>query len=585
MIMSPMSPLLALLLSVTAVAAAADANLWQPVYHCAGIPNDACYRWARLDADSEYPPTELSAGLERLFQALREEGYPLARLDSVASDDGSRRQLHFYIAASAPVVITEVNLIGYGTKSDSTKAGELNGRFKAVRWEKFGASLLHTQLESGFPYAQVSLLPGDIREEESQLQVSLNVGIRRGVFSRLSGVEFPGRRLTRERLLTLETRLKRGEAFREGGLQRAVERLKRLPIIADAGPVDVAEESPGWVRVGIPVVERRVNRASGIVAASGREAKPTGELRLEFGNLMGAGRQVRLEWLGLNPARAGVRAAYREPWLFGYPWHIGLQLEQWRLDTSVPAALQDLPERTTSVTTEYRLQAEWEPLDRLTASGALSRQSAALEIPTSELRNPQSTIWLEWGLGYDHRDREWNPAAGWQIQFSSARGFRQLPSSSSSSSTIIHRESMSAMGIAPISGKWLAVGSVGGRDIAGSSVRYDELTRLGGAGTVRGYVEDYALGRGAAWGSVELRWRPDAEGYLGLFIDAGRIYRTPHFLTDSPTHRLTDSPNLKSLGITAGITTAAGRLGLDLGIASGEPLRNARLHLRLEGWF
>jgi len=553
-------------------AISADSGYWRPTFHCDRFNAAECLQFfeADLKAGAAYTMVELTAGMERLFLGMREEGYPLARLDSaIMANEPPHRSpvsklpganiIHLYISAGAPVVIGDVKVTG--TAGDSAAGRKFAGRLTAAQMERLGDEILKAPLNAGFPFTRVVITPQSIDAEQEKLRVALTVELQRGVFSRLSSVVFPGLRYTRSRLLSLQTRLKRGDLFQERSAERAVERVRRLPFIAEAGPLFIEEESPGWVRVQIPVTERRVNRVSGILAASGRGTKPSGELRLEFGNLMGVGRQLQLEWLGLNPAQQGVRAAYREPWLFGYPWHLRVQLEQWRLDTL-------------GATTEYQLQAEWEPLDRLSVSGALSRQIHGAEVVPSGMG--ARTNWLEWGIQSDRRNREWNPSQGWKIKILSARGYRRWDAPRMEST--IRRETVSAMSAMPLFSKWVLVGNGGGRDIAGSGVQSGELTRIGGAETVRGYAEDYTPGRGAVWGAGELRWRPDPDGYWGVFLDAGRIYRT-----DQRFPGITRT--LTSAGVTFGVTTVVGRLGLDFGIAAGEPLRNARLHLRLESWF
>jgi len=106
----------------------------------------------------------------------------------------------------------------------------------------------------------------------------------------------------------------------------------------------------------------------------------------------------------------------------------------------------------------------------------------------------------------------------------------------------------------------------------------EELVRIGGIGSIRGYTESVILARGACWGTAELRWRPDRNGYLGLFGDVGYVYRDDTRI--KPKKKIPIA-----FGLTSVLITRAGILGLDLALATGEPLRNARLHVRLEGWF
>jgi hemolysin activation/secretion protein len=115
-------------------------------------------------------------------------------------------------------------------------------------------------------------------------------------------------------------------------------------------------------------------------------------------------------------------------------------------------------------------------------------------------------------------------------------------------------------------------------ELRGSGIIPQELLRVGGAGTVRGFPEEYLSVRGAVWGAVELRWRPEDDAYLGVFLDAG-------YLSHLDPRIQVGQRGLTSFGVTSQMETRAGRLGLDLALARGEPLLNARIHARMEGWF
>ncbi len=535
-------------------------NPLQVVIHADHYSPSECLHMAGMERRAQVDPEALSDLVESLFEAIARDGYPTARLDSVVhrGDEGAET-VELFISEGDPVVVGESSISGF----DELEAANLppGARLTGTLLTERSEEILNHLTDSGFPFAQVTVIPHRITAGDGALSARLQLRVEPGPFERIGAVRFPGARLTRPGLLTLESHLVRGDRFSRSGLRRAHERLERLPFIDRAGPPRLRQTGPGLVTVEIPVMERRVNSISGVVSAAPGQDTPTGELQLEFGNILGTGRRLQFAWLGLNPDRRGIRAGYREPWLFGRPWHATLELEQWSEDTL-------------GTTTRRKFGVEWEPMDRTVISGSAADERIGRD---GEAASGSRAVWLEAGLTLDRLNHPWNPTRGYLARVASAAGSRKWDAPGRKTSHL-RRETGSLQAARIIARSWVMFGRFEARDIAGSGVVAEELVRVGGIGSVRGFAEERMLARGAGWGTVELRWRPDASGFLGCFSDLGYIYRTDR--RAEPDERYP-----ASVGVTAGLLTRAGRLGLDLALAADEPPSRARLHVRLEGWF
>ncbi|NQT33788.1 BamA/TamA family outer membrane protein [bacterium] len=496
---------------------------------------------------------ELPSILNRLYESLTAEGYPLAKLDSVVSFHNEKEKiLKLYFDISKPVRF-------YENESDTTQEKEIRLYGLIVRVDE----ILDELTDTGYPFSSVTIVPVDVGEEDNEIAVRFDFRVEKRFHYRIKRVEFPGARLTGSRLLSLESKMRRGDEFSRSRLERAIRRLEKLPYIDYVGNPQLEETGTGLLIVHIPVTEKRVNRISGVLSSAPGQDKPTGELKLTLGNILGTGRKLKLEWSGLDAYRRGILVGYTEPWILGYPWHASVELEQWMEDTL-------------SATTRYKLAIEWEPADRLFISGSVTDEHIAGN-DSNAMSVSSRALWREAGIRYDRFDQEWNPDRGYNVGISTASALRRWDDPGRSSSGL-RREKATAASVLPLVNKLILYTRLTVHDVSGSGVILEELIRLGGAESVRGYEEASIFARGAGWGAIELRWRPDGESYFGLFGDAGYIYRE-----DSRTAPRKGVP--VSFGLTAGMLTRAGRFGLDLGLASGEPLQNARLHIRLEGWF
>ena len=558
------------------------------IFHCPGYSSNELLEMTDT-GQILYHTDELPAILERTYKALAFRGYPLAELDSLVyhltpplvppllrrggesgsplikgGRGGSNDVIELFISTGKPL-----KSVGATSRSHLLTEGYI---LRQVR------EILDDLTDSGFPFASVSVMVENVEEHEDDLSTVVVFHVDKGHFSRLKSIEFTGARLTRSRLLRLESLLKRRDVFRRTQLERAVARLERLPYIDEVGTPQLYQTEPGLIRVVLPITERRVNVFSGVLSAAPNREELTGEVKVGFGNILGTGRRLQLEWLGLDPARRGILAGYREPWLFGYPWHGSFELEQWTEDTL-------------SAATRLKFGLEWEPGDRLVLFGSVTderigdsntkqiadRNVCATSNSITGSSGGSRAVWFEGGLSYDRLDRAWNPAHGYRARLSSASGLRRWKASDRSSSSL-KREKAAAETILPLSERFVLFHGLAAEDIAGSGVVPENLIRIGGSGSIRGYAESVIWARGAVWGSMEFRWRPDREGYVGLFGDVGYVYRE-----DSRVAAKTRYP--VAYGITAGVLVKMGKLGLDLALAKGEPVQNARLHVRLEGWF
>ncbi len=504
---------------------------------------------------------ELPSILNRLYESLKAEGYPLAKLDSIVSYHNEKgKAFKLYIGINKPVCF-------YENKPDIDSIAEpITTQEKEIRlYELFVRvdEILDELTDTGYPFASVTIVPVDVGEEDNEIFVRFDFRVEKRFHYRIKRVEFPGARLTGSRLLSLESKMRRGDEFSRSRLERAIRRLEKLPYIDYVGNPQLEKTGTGLLNVHIPVNEKRVNRISGVLSSAPGQDKPTGELKLTLGNILGTGRKLKLEWSGLDPCRRGILVGYTEPWILGYPWHTSVELEQWMEDTL-------------STTTRYKLAIEWEPADRLFISGSVTDEHIAGN-DSSAMSVSSRALWREAGIRYDRFDQEWNPDRGYSVGISTASALRRWDDPGSSSSGL-RREKVTAALAFPLVNKLILYTRLTVHDVSGSGVILEELIRLGGAESVRGYEEASIFARGAGWGAIELRWRPDGESYFGLFGDAGYVYRE-----DSRIAPRKGVP--VSFGLTAGMLTRAGRFGLDLGLASGEPLQNARLHIRLEGWF
>ena len=434
-------------------------------------------------------------------------------------------------------------------------------------------------IEAGFYAAQVSL---------DSLELGLGAPLAHlllapGPPATYEGMELPGATATRPAAAARVAGLDHGARLTPAVLGLARERLAASGLFQQVGtPRLVTGALPGGARVVIPVVEERSSRFEGALGVA-REGGVTGLLDLALGNIAGSGRSAGLRWFGPGNGRSEYAAHYREPALFGTRADASLALE---------AQVAD------SLFTQTRWSAEIgiAPAGAARAALALQRSGSTY----SGLARGSSATWsLKAGGSLDRLRPLLNPVRGFRAALTAEAGRRsdrvpELPSESRG----LFRGRASAEGALAIAPRRVLAASAHaeGSFLSGGDFPAEELSFVGGTEGLRGHPDRAFGGNRIATFSLEHRWITDERGgRLYLFADAARhdfsggLAAGTAALSSAVASggaapslaRTVLSPGWE-FGYGAGLRTrmASGLVGLELGLAPGEPLRRATLHVR-----
>lgn len=513
---------------------------------------------AGINSEADDNISDLAEHLQNLLNSLAGLGYPLAQIDSIVHSADSVYSVIDICLSEGPkaVGIQHIDDNQFPNYSESeTEISEI-GILSTVN------SVLTELTNSGFPFASVVIVPEEIRKSTDSLVIDLHYEVCEGDFVRINSLTFPGQLFPKSNLLNLESRIKRGDVFSSEILDRGIQRIKKLENIESVGSIRLQSSSPGIVDVVIPVSERSINRFSGIATINPDDGKPSGEAKISFGNIFGTGRKLDFTWSGLSRGQQGIQVRYREPWLFSYPLHLDIGMNR-------------LTDDTLETLTRYQLEMNWEPGLHVTIGANLSRELIVRSL--FEQNDEQTnTIWMGAFASVNYLDNDWNPTKGFQFSSRTATGIR-TPEHESASETI-HREDVAFRFAFPVKSSIIAYLNGETKHLTGNNINQTEMIRIGGLNSVRGYSEERFRALACSWLNTELRWRADLNSYYGIFGDFGFIHR------ENPQYQASLN-YLSSYGVVSEFITRAGRIGFALGLASGEPIQQSRLHFSIQTWF
>jgi outer membrane protein assembly factor BamA len=475
-------------------------------------------------------------------------------------------------------------LDGGGDQTPALAAAFTRGIAGALSADALAAGIVAVRdalIARGFYAAEVGI--DSISTAAPGAVTRVHVRVRAGAASTVESVELSGASATRPSAAGAIAGLRRGRAVTPAILEEARARLGESGLFAAVGDPRVAPGSvPGRARVVIPVEEASVSRFEGAVGVAD-EGGVTGLIDLALGNIAGTGRAAGFRWIGPGYGRADYTARYREPALFGRALDATLALD---------AQVAD------SLFTHMR----WSLAvgGRVWAGGRASLALARSGSVYSGLARGASATWALAGrLTSSRLAPPLNPTGGIAATAGVEVGRRveTYPFAPRSSRGVFRGDAGAewASGLGPRRALYASLRAEG-VSLPGEGYPAEELRFVGGSEGLRGHRDRAFGGNRILAATLEHRWITDARGgRVYVFADAARhdleaplaagtAALPPSVASGGSAASLARtvlSPGWE-FGYGAGLRTrvASGLVGLDLGLAPGEPLRRATIHLR-----
>ncbi len=436
--------------------------------------------------------------------------------------------------------------------------------------------LLGIYARTGHPFSRV-LVTGISREQEPE-GFRLSLHIVEGPPLTMGGLRVTGNRSTRRRTVERLAGLRMGELYDQSAVDAVPERLLRSGLFRKVLPpltsIDWKEKR---AVVQLEVEEAQANRVVGVIGFApgpdGEDPVISGFFDVSFPNILGTARRGEAHWERISPETRSTSVSYREPWVFGTPFGIGVAGEQELRDSTYRRA-------AASGTIDLDLSR------RVTASFLIGTETMRPRGDRSLVPRSGKT-WGTMGIVYDGRDRPGNPSAGLYFRFAPGYAERDIEGDEERG---IRKERIRQSTIDAGFGVYRRVSrnSVLAFEL-NTLVRFSDASfipdydqfYLGGAHTLRGYDEDRFRGSRIGWSRFELRYLLGVQSRVFLFHDSGYIFAR---IPEAETLRTKETWK-NGFGVGLRIETAAGLLGIDYGLGEGDSFQEGKIHVSAGGAF
>lgn len=557
------------------------------------MPEPAVWELVMAGTAASWPTAPPSAPVDSvravaasLLQALQQDGFYYARIDSAAIDTARRPpRVRLYAHRGPRIRLDTLRIRGAEAvpperlrATAETRPGRpLNG----LTLERDLEAMLSLYESEGYPLAQIQVADVTLRRGPAPgLAVTLQVEEGRRLW--LKGVALPPNTRTRPGFAASRVGLRTGAPLTDydpAAIQRA---LRETGLFQSVGVPELRVEDDGGATVFVPVEEAppgSFDLVLGYLPPSGTRGGQlvgSGELFLE--NLFGGGRTGDLT-LDRRPGQASLfDVSAADPYVLGLPLRVEGRFRGEQRDSTFGKRA-------------YRGEVGYRLTGGLELRGSVSREvvrpgQAGGQLQGREQAVPRAQA-LFYGLGAAYRqldDPRTPRSGGWiAVDLEQGRKDRRFRRVTPDGDTLRVRQSLRQERITGGARLFLPLFDRQGVVLGGDasvlvSDAYDQsdLFRIGGAQSLRGYDEDRFLGNVTVRALAEYRLQIDRVSYAFAFFDLGYVERPE--LNATPA-RSGWHPGY-GLGIQAGTALGVVTLTYALQPADGTPA-NGRVHVGL----
>lgn len=547
------------------------------------VSNEA--RFKNLIFTKEFQDTlALKKEINSICFSLINEGYITASLDSLQHDS-----LNYKAFISIGKKFTWVNLMYNQIHEDViTKLG-YNEHFFSKRPFKYNelAQLMEKLISyyenNGYPFALAKL---DSIQIDSQ-QISAQLVIEKNIYIQLDSLIIEGNAAINEKFLTRYLNIKNGMPYNEASFQSISKKINQLPFLFETKPA-ILKLTNKQNKLFLFLDKKNASQFDGIVGILPDEKGKTiftGDVKIKLVNaVLKNGETFDINWRRLQTETQDLKARVIYPYLFGLPIGVDYNIKLYKKDTTFidvgnTLAFNYYYSGLNYIKTFYKQR----NANLISTSGliALTVLPEYADITTKS-----------YGLGffYEKLDYKFNPKKGISINTQGSIGSRIIkknPKLNDAAYTNVDLNSSQyqiegdVTGFIKLHKNNILKLSTQYATLFGNTIYKNELYRIGGLRTLRGFDEESIYASTYFIPTIEYRFLFEKNSNLFVFIE-GAWYENK-----SNNLNIKDTPI--SLGAGINFDTKAGifNLGYALGnqFGNGFDLRTGKIHAGLTALF
>ncbi|MFN5307309.1 MAG: BamA/TamA family outer membrane protein [Bacteroidota bacterium] len=429
---------------------------------------------------------------------------------------------------------------------------------------------------NAYPFCSISLR--DIQTNGSEITGSLMIEHNRRIC--IDSIVIQGKAKIHPTFVYKFIGIKPGSIYNERKVKQLPGRLSGLPFLLQSAPPQVFF-TPKYTRLKLFLEPKKANQFDGILGflPDNRTGKVlfTGQLHIKLQNALGRGEGLELEWRKLQALTQDLKFNGQYPYILGTPFGADYSFSLFKRDTAFlevknNLGLQYLFSGGNSVKFFYHVK-------------SVRMLSLAATASLSTLPENADVNVISYGAGWniDHTDYRFNPRKGFRSQGMVSIGFRELRKNPAIPEmlyenlrlkNIQNNITFSSEWYVPIQKRLTFLFSMRGAYMTQENLFFNELFRLGGFQSFRGFDDESIFASTYGYANTELRYLSGKNSNLFLFYTHGYLQNL------SRNVRLFDRPYSFGAGINFETKAGVFNLTYAVGRQLNNPLllRAAKIH-------
>ncbi len=530
--------------------------------------------------------TDREKEIRTILISLWDRGYLAAKTDSIRQDSTKQtvyinpgQQYKWAFLSPGNVDEEILSFAGYRKK---TFRGTT---FKFREVAKIQEKILKWCENNGYPFASVRL-DSVLFEDHGRINASLYLEKNR--FTKIDSIEVKGNLKVSEAFLYSYIGIAPGDAYDESKIASISVRVRELAFVREVKPFTILFTEK-YTKLTLYLDKKKAGQFDGIVGIlpdnNTGKVLFTGDVRLKLQNSLRRGELIEMNWRRLQTQTQDLKAKIAYPYLFRTPAGVDYSIKLYRRDTSFLHVQQQF-----GLSYIFYGSTGIRAYVKNTTSSLLS--TTGMENVTT-LPTTADISSTSYGLGFhvERLDYRFNPRRGFTSDFSWDIGSRTIKKNAGLNPVIYeglklksvqYSSSFSFDKFWPIGKRTTIKTGVQSAWIFNSGFLFrNELFRIGGLNSLRGFDEESIFVSSFAIGTIEYRYLLEENSWFFLFTDLCWYENSSKETFD------TDTPYGFGTGVT--FETKAGIFALTYGLGSryGQPIqfRSGKIHVGFIGLF
>lgn len=435
---------------------------------------------------------------------------------------------------------------------------------------------------NGYPFVSVRL---DSVKIDSNRKIEAALNVKENKYYTLDSIEIEGNTEISRKYILKQLDIKLGEAYDESVLKKVSDRIAEVPFIREKEKYQIHffEES---VKLLLHLEKQQASRFDGVIGLLTNEddskIELTGDVDLNLINSFNRGENIGLNWRKLKGNSQDLNILFNYPYFLNTDFGLDFDFKLYKRDTT----FLDLISR---LGISYNLRrGEFLSLFMESRRSSLLSKNQYINNPNPELPPFGDISLTMFGVGYrlERFDYRLNPRSGVGLITSFAAGRKHLRKIAALEeeqpglydeiplNTNQYDASIKLRYFIPIGSRSTILLANKSASIYAETIYENELLRIGGLKTFRGFDEESIFASTYSIFTLEYRFLLDRNSFFSFFSDGG------YYESESMNNSINDTP----IGIGAGMSFETGAGIFSINYAIGKQfdnpfdLRSGKIH-------